>query len=222
MKDVFVRVWDPLVRFGHWLLVIAFAVAYLSEGEPLPVHVWAGYAIAVYVVVRLLWGFVGSKHARFSDFLAGPAAVFSYLKALPRRMAPRYLGHSPAGGAMVIALLVMLAATTMSGMALLAVKEGKGPLSPFLARATPAVEAAVALPGTERGQNDEDEADEASERRKGGPLKEVHEVLANLTLLLVILHVAGVVLASWAHRENLARSMVTGRKRPLYPPANGA
>ena len=105
-----VMVWDPLVRYGHWALVVAFAVAYLSAeedtGDPDTLHVWGGYAVGAIVLIRLIWGFIGTPHARFSDFVCGPAAASRYLFGLIPGKSHRYLGHSPAGGAMVIALLV--------------------------------------------------------------------------------------------------------------------
>jgi cytochrome b len=205
-----IKVWDPLVRIGHWLLVLLFAVAYITEGEPLFIHTWAGYGVAAYVVLRVLWGLFGSKHARFSDFAYGPRAALGYLKELIRFQAKRHIGHSPAGGAMVFALLLSLACTTGTGTALLAVKENAGPLAPLLGSAAPASQS------METDDDDEDGDDrESGERRehKGGALEEVHEILANLTLVLVILHIGGVVLASVVHKENLARSMVTGKKR---------
>lgn len=66
-----VGVWDPLVRLGHWILVAAFAIAYVTEGEPIGLHSWAGYAIAITVLTRILWGIVGPRRARFADFVAG-------------------------------------------------------------------------------------------------------------------------------------------------------
>ena len=125
-------VWDPLVRFGHWALVAAFAVAYLSAeeeaGGPDPLHVWGGYVVGVLVVLRVVWGFVGPRHARFSDFVCGPIAALAYFLDLLYGRASRYVGHSPAGGAMVIALLVCLAATVATGLIAYG-EEGKGPLA---------------------------------------------------------------------------------------------
>ena len=199
-----VRVWDPLVRIGHWVLVAGFATAYLTEGEPEWLHTYAGYAIAAVVVLRLAWGFVGPRHARFSDFIAGPGQVIAYLRGLATGRAERHVGHSPAGGAMTVALLLALAVTALSGMATLAVEEGEGPLAGLVtAQSVPAW--AMEEEDKEYGEHGEDDAGEAFE--------EIHEVAANATLLLIVLHIAGVVAASLAHRENLVRAMITGRKR---------
>ncbi|MGE0253728.1 MAG: cytochrome b/b6 domain-containing protein [Alphaproteobacteria bacterium] len=212
-------VWDPLVRVGHWLLVVAFAVAYVTEGEPELVHTWAGYVIALYVIWRVVWGFAGPRHARFADFVYRPRMVFGYLADLVRFRSRRYLGHSPAGGAMVVALLIVLAATTVTGMATLAVREGEGPLAPFVAAPGPALARAdAALEALERALSpiraawaDDDEGREGA--KPGREIKELHEFLANLALILVLAHIAGVGLASLAHGENLPRAMWTGRKR---------
>ena len=79
-----IAVWDPLVRISHWVLVAAFVVAYLTEGEPLTVHVWAGYVVGAIVLFRVLWGFVGPKYARFGNFVSGPGRMLGYLGDLLR------------------------------------------------------------------------------------------------------------------------------------------
>lgn len=197
MMDV--KVWDPLVRIGHWILVAAFALAFVTEGDPRWLHVWSGYVIAAYLSVRVFWGLAGTHHARFTSFLTGPLTGLAYLRDLVLGRSRRYLGHSPAGGLMVMALLVVLTGTAATGMAYYARTEGQGPLSGLvmLAPAT-ASDPATALRERKRASRD---------------LKEIHETLANLTLLLIALHVAGVALASFRHRENLPRAMITGRKR---------
>jgi cytochrome b len=114
-----VRVWDPLVRVFHWTLVAAFGIAFLVEDELLGLHVWAGYVALTLIGVRVLWGLIGTRHARFSDFVLGPRAVIAYIKDALLFKAPRYLGHNPAGGAMVIALLLSVAATGLTGWMML-------------------------------------------------------------------------------------------------------
>jgi cytochrome b len=200
-----VRVWDPLIRIGHWVLVVAFATAYLTEGEPQWLHTFAGYAIAVTVALRILWGLVGPRRARFSDFVAGPGRVFAYLRDLLTGRAERHLGHSPAGGAMTLALLFALAVTALSGMATLAVEEGQGPLAGIVTSAS--------LPAWAEEDEDHDDYGEHGEGGGGEAFEEIHEFAANATLLLILLHLAGVTWASRAHGENLVRAMIDGRKR---------
>jgi cytochrome b len=180
-----VRVWDISVRVFHWLLVGAFAVAYVTEEDFLSLHSWAGYLIGGLLVYRLIWGFIGPQHARFSDFVFAPRKVLQYLKDIARFKAPRYLGHNPAGGAMIIALLLSLTLTVTTGIALLGAEEHAGPLAGYMAGSAEWVE---------------------------DVLEEVHEFFANFTLLLVFIHVGGVLLESFLHGENLPRSMVTGLK----------
>ncbi|WP_343756579.1 cytochrome b/b6 domain-containing protein, partial [Rhodovulum strictum] len=167
-----IRVWDPVVRIGHWVLVAGFAIAYLTEGEPEWLHSWAGYAIAITVALRLAWGFVGPEHARFADFVTGPDRVIAYLKALLSGKAERHVGHSPAGGAMTVALLLMLGVTAFSGMATLAAEEGEGPLAGMVAR----VESA------------EHDAHDGHGEKAESPWEEIHETAANLSLFLILLH----------------------------------
>ena len=205
-----VLVWDLVVRVFHWSLALSFAVAYLTEDGPLALHVWSGYLVGGLVLLRIVWGFVGPQHARFSDFLFGPVAALLYLVDLVRGRAARYLGHSPAGAAMVFTLLVVLAGVVGSGLQLYATEDKAGPLA--------GVTAAVPLPmpvATARAEEEQPsgEAGEATAEGAGDWWGETHELLANLALVLVILHIAGVVVASLAHRENLARAMVTGSKR---------
>ena len=90
--------------------------AYFTEGEWMPVHVWAGYGVFGLLAFRLVWGMIGPRPARFSDFVYRPRTVVRYCFAVFRRNADRYLGHNPAGGAMIIALLLLTFVTTVSGM----------------------------------------------------------------------------------------------------------
>jgi len=203
-----VRVWDLLVRLGHWTLVLAFTIAWFTGEDESRLHLWSGYAIAAVVALRLCWGLVGTRYARFTNFVRGPRAVIAYLRGLLSGTAPRYLGHNPAGGAMTVLLLLALAVTTVSGMMVYAIEENAGPLAGFVASrdTTPP---AVSLPAA-RAEDDEHRGHgEDSEEF----WEEIHEVAANLCLALIILHVLGVVASSLAHHENLPRAMVTGRKR---------
>lgn len=110
-----VKVWDPLVRIFHWSLVDLFAFAFLTGDEMKGPHELAGYAIAGLVAFRIAWGLVGSRHARFSSFLYRPSTVAGFLGDTLRMKARRYLGHNPAGGLMVLALLAAIAAISVTG-----------------------------------------------------------------------------------------------------------
>lgn len=179
-----VRVWDPVVRIFHWTLVLSFIVAYITEDELMTPHIWAGYLIGMLLAVRLLWGFIGSRHARFKDFIYDPAAIVDYVKKMLSRNEPRYLGHNPAGGAMVILLMLSLTIAVVSGIALYGNTDLAGPMA-----------------GMFQGEYSAD------------ILEELHEFFANFTLMLVVLHVAGVFWSSRMHKENLVRSMLTGFKK---------
>ena len=111
MQTIEIRVWDPIVRIVHWGLAATVLIAWMFD-EPLWMHTWLGYTAAMLVIVRIVWGFIGPEHARFVTFVRGPRIVIGYLAGLIRFSSRRYLGHSPAGGAMIIALLVMIVVTT--------------------------------------------------------------------------------------------------------------
>lgn len=124
-KSKVVKVWDPIVRIGHWTLVIAFFTAYLTEDDLLTQHTWAGYSVAAIVFFRIIWGFIGGRYAKFSQFMYRPSIIIQYLKNLLTGKPQHYVGHNPAGGVMVIALLFSLMITAISGMKLYAVEENK-------------------------------------------------------------------------------------------------
>ncbi len=110
-----VRVWDPLVRIFHWSLVTLFVIAWATGDELDRIHEIAGYIIIGLLVFRVFWGFVGPRHARFSDFVKPPSTIRAYVRDLLHGRARRYLGHNPAGGAMIVALLVMLGVISLTG-----------------------------------------------------------------------------------------------------------
>lgn len=109
-----VRVWDPLVRLFHWSLVTALTGAFLAE-ESLSIHEAAGYVALALIGLRIVWGFVGSRHARFVDFVPSPRGLARYLSSLAHGRAERHLGHNPAGGVMILALLTGVVAVGISG-----------------------------------------------------------------------------------------------------------
>jgi cytochrome b len=136
------------------------------------VHEPAGYALLLLVVLRIGWGLVGSRHARFASFAASPAAVLRYLRLLSEGRAPRYLGHNPAGSVMIVLLLATLLLAAVSGW----------------------------MTETDRWFG-------------VAWVDALHHITGNLVLPLAAVHVVGVTVSSWLHRENLVRAMFTGRKR---------
>jgi cytochrome b len=110
-----VLVWDVAVRVFHWGLVAAVAVAWLTGGSGDRLHELAGSTAAALVLFRLIWGFAGTRHARFTDFVRGPVATLNYLGLMARGRAPRHIGHNPAGGAMILILLALLTVAAATG-----------------------------------------------------------------------------------------------------------
>jgi len=167
------RVWDPLVRVFHWSLVGSFAIAWFSPvWRNGTLHHWVGYLAAALVMIRVIWGFVGPRHARFSDFVKRPGQVLGYLVAMARGREPRHLGHNPAGGAMVLALMAGMVASAVTGWMM------------------------------------------TTDRYFGVAwVEDAHWLVVRMMLALILLHLAGVALASLRHRENLVIAMITGRKR---------
>jgi cytochrome b len=149
-----------------------FVVAWLSADDPRWLHLWSGYSALALVILRIVWGFLGPREARFVSFVRGPAATLAYLGASMRGREERYLGHNPAGGAMVVALLLGLLALCITGWMY------------------------------------------TTDRFWGVDwVEDTHEALSNVLVALVLLHIGGVLLSSYRHRENLAGAMVTGNKR---------
>ena len=175
-------VWDPLIRIFHWSLVLFFFLAYVTEDDFQTIHVYSGYALLGLIGFRLVWGFIGTHYARFQQFIYAPGTVENYFYSLFAPHSPRYLGHNPAGGYMVIALMLSISITGLLGLVLYAT-EGGGPLSQtFFA-----------------GWHSE-------------WLEELHEIAANVCVLLISIHIFGVLVSSLKHRENLVKSMFTGIK----------
>lgn len=213
-----VYVWDRFVRFFHWALVALFCTSYLTGDEIEWLHVYSGYGIALLILARALWGFIGSTHARFRDFLYSPLSAIEYLKSLTRGEPKNYLGHNPAGAMMVFALLIGLFLTTLSGMKLYAIEEGKGPLADAVG---------LQIVSKAYADSDEYEQDEDDHKTKGGYgeenheaaeefWEEIHEFAVNFMIFLIIIHVVGVIVSSGAHSESLVKAMITGYKERRY------
>lgn len=180
-----IKVWDLFVRTFHWTLVLTFFIAYLTEDELLSIHTIVGYIVMGLLILRIIWGFIGSQHARFSDFIYPIKTIKTFIKDTLQLKARRYLGHNPAGGAMVLLMLVSLLLTSVTGLLIYGAAEQAGPLASWFTQ----------------GQSDWTDLYE-----------ETHEFFANFTLLLVFVHVAGVIIESRIHKENLVKSMIDGYK----------
>jgi cytochrome b len=166
-----VLVWDAPIRVFHWLMVLSFAGAYLTaESERWRlVHVTLGYTMAGLVAFRVVWGLIGTRHARFASFVRGPSAVAAYARGLFQGRPKHHVGHNPAGALAIVALLALAAVVTAAGWA-----------------------------------NDN--------AFSGEWVADLHEGAANAMLAVVGVHVAGVLVGSWMHRDNLIGAMLTGRK----------
>lgn len=181
-----IKVWDPLVRIFHWSLVLSFFIAYVTEEDFITIHTFAGYTLLGLLMFRVIWGLIGSRYARFSDFVYSPQNIKLFLKDTLRLKAKRYLGHNPAGGAMILLMIISLLITSVTGIALYGVEEQAGPLASWFTQ---------------------------GHSFWGEALEELHEFFANFSLFLIFIHVAGVVVESFIHKENLVKSMIDGMKR---------
>jgi cytochrome b len=213
-----VQVWSPLIRIGHWTLVIAFFTAYFTEDDFMNLHAWSGYIVGMYLLTRILWGFVGGKYARFRSFIYSPAKIVDYLKNPIARNPLHYIGHNPAGGAMVIALLVSLVGATLTGMKLYAIEQNKGPFAITAQQAQLQIQSVSLIAEAKAEDDDEDEEskvlniDQKVDKQAEEFWEEFHELFANLTLLLVFLHVGGIIVSSVIDKEKLVKAMFTGEK----------
>lgn len=185
-----VQVWDLPVRVVHWALVVLFtfqvASAYIG-GDWMRWHAYSGYTILTLVVFRVLWGFAGSRYARFAQFLASPAATLRFLPQLASREPLPYPGHNPLAGWMVVALLLCLLLQAGSG---LFANDGAGFEGP-LARLV-SVEAS-------------------------GTLSQLHRANVKVLSVLIGLHIAAALFHAVVRRENLMGAMITGTRHVSLP-----
>lgn len=212
-------VWDPLIRVFHWSLVLTFALSYLTGDEFETVHAYSGYLILALISVRIVWGFIGTKHARFSDFVRPLPEAISYLRGLVTGDAKKYTGHNPAGGLMVLALLSSIAITGLTGLKAYGV-EGHGPLASTPTETISETRLnSVETNSTYMKSADDDDHDkqyknaEHNEHDEEDEVwEELHEFFANFTVLLIILHVLDVYISAFRHKEKLVNAMITGYK----------
>jgi len=182
---VVIPVWDLPIRLFHWLLVILVAVSLTTGnigGNAMQYHEWSGFAILILLVFRITWGFVGSRTARFSDFVKGPAAVWRYAHALVRGHSASYLGHNPLGAWSVLAMLLTLLVQAATGLFANDDIITAGPLYLWVSKPV------------------------------SDWLTGVHRLNRYLVLVLVATHVSAVLFYLLVKHENLIKPMITGIK----------
>jgi cytochrome b len=179
-----VFVWDLPIRLFHWLTVILVPAAYLTwRLNWMDWHAWVGDGLLTLLLSRLLWGFFGSETARFSRFVASPRAAARHLAHILRREPDLHAGHNPAGSWMVILLLAVLIAQTLTGVYVDNDVANEGPLT------------------------------ELSPARIANMMTALHDrLLWNALLAAAALHVAAILVYGLAKRHNLLLPMITGRK----------
>jgi cytochrome b len=185
MKDPLraVYVWDLPVRLFHWSLVALVIASWASrEMDYMEVHRWSGYAVLTLVLFRIGWGFAGTRHARFADFVRTPRAMRAYMADILAGGKTRFLGHNPAGGWSVMAILACLLVQAVTGLFVTDEVLFDGPFF----RAV---------------------SEETAHR-----LKQLHGINFNILLLLIGVHLAAIAFYRIAKGENLVRPMVTGTK----------
>lgn len=185
MNTESVRVWDIPVRLFHWLIVVLVAFSWWSAeegGVMLKYHMWSGYTVLILLLFRVGWGMVGSRYARFADFVHGPRQVLATARALIDRQPLRIAGHNPVGGWMVVALLVCLLVQAVTGLFANDDLFNEGPLYGYVGK-------------------------DWSDR-----LTAIHHLNFNVLMALVAVHVSGVVWHRLRKGERLITAMFTGRK----------
>jgi len=184
-----VKVWDAPVRVVHWLLLLLVCFQYASYsigGNWMTYHMWSGYSILALVLFRVIWGFVGSTHARFSDFLYGPRVILSYIGSLSKREAGKFAGHNPLGGLSVILLLLLLLLQAGTGLFTYDDTNNlEGPLAKLLKTGTSEF------------------------------ITTIHRYNFYVLLAVIAAHVAAVLFYLFYKSENLVKPMFTGEKLVL-------
>lgn len=182
--------WDLPVRIFHWALVVLLVSQLVTAsigGNAMQFHAFGGYCALTLVVFRLLWGFLGGKHARFRDFVRGPGPVIRYAKSILRGPHPSHRGHNPLGGWSVLAMLASLLVQATSGLFASDDVMMEGPLAKHVSNRASEIATAI------------------------------HDVNAAVLLALIAVHIAAVLFYLLAKKENLIVPMITGRSQSAAP-----
>jgi cytochrome b len=180
-----VAVWDWPVRIVHWSLVVFIAVSWITSevgGNAMTYHMWSGYTILTLVVFRIVWGLVGSRHARFASFVKGPGAVIRYASSLAGTRSSSVLGHNPLGGWSVVLMLLSVSVQAVTGLFANDDIFTEGPLASRVS-----------------GQTSEF-------------LTAIHNYNFYVLVALIGLHLLAIAFYLLVKRENLIGAMFTGRK----------
>jgi cytochrome b len=181
-----VKVWDFPVRIIHWGLALSVFGAWLTrelEGDWFAWHTRCGYAVLVLVLTRIVWGLIGTRYARFADFVRGPLVVAKYIKEISRSSGDsRYLGHNPLGALMIIALLTMLLMQAVTGLFANDQIFETGPLFGYVSVAV------------------------------SDQLTTWHKQIFDLLWIAILVHIAAALFYLWVLGQNLILPLLTGRK----------
>jgi len=184
-KRYSIKVWDIPTRLFHWLLVGLVIFSFISGKigiNAMRYHEWSGFAILVLVVFRLMWGFIGGQHSRFSNFVKGPAAVTRYASSLLRKDSKSHIGHNPLGGWSILAMLITILIQVGTGLFANDDILTEGPLYALVSKQT------------------------------SDWLTGLHHLNQKILLVLVLIHIAAAIFYLIAKRENLIKPMITGNK----------
>lgn len=200
-----VTLWDPIVRITHWGVAgIVLTNALITKGGSVP-HVSLGWGLMALLLLRTVWGVLGPREARFSAFPPNPVAALRHLRGLVAGRAREYPSHNPAAALMVYAFWATLALVVATGLVMTG---GETPMQVAADKSAVASGDWSALIKDSEGETSDEEGSDLRHTAE-----EVHEVAANLLLLLAALHVAGVLLESRALRRNLVAPMLLGDRR---------
>jgi len=179
------RIWDLPTRLFHWVLALLVLFSIVSAkigGNLIDWHMRSGYCILALVLFRVMWGFVGSHHARFANFVRAPASVFSYVRALRGGSAATQAGHNPLGALSVVAMLVILLLQASTGLFANDSIASEGPLARLVTNST------------------------------SDNVTRVHKINQYIIYTLIVLHLSAIAYYYFAKRENLVLPMLTGDK----------
>jgi len=196
------RRWDPLVKLTHWGIVAGIVANALFTGEGSGWHIWVGYGLAALLALRLLWGLIGPREARFTAFPPSPARALRHVREVLRGEKVRHSSHNPLGALMVYAIWSSLGVIIATGVAM----SGPPPANPEAVKEhEKPVQASVLRYASEEGTEEEGEGEEM--------IEEAHETAVNLLYVLIALHLLGVIFETRRSGREILTAMLPGGGR---------